>query len=143
MLLSLRLINLLFFSLCLCLDTLSQERIAVYPDTIGQRVRCEMMIEMPKAYVSGMLIMHKPSEGVVNASMVNEFGISLMDFCYEEKKEKIKFYSLTDKLNKWYIRKTLAKDLKQVLRAMQDGAHEYINSKRKIKYSFQPANETE
>lgn len=129
--------------LCSHVVALSQDNTVVYPDSIDQRVRYEMIIEMPKAYVSGLLIMHKPSEGQVNASIINEFGISLMDFSYDEKKGKVKFHSLTDKLNKWHIRKALGNDLKKVLKAMQGGTNEYLNTKRKIKYTFQLANETE
>jgi len=115
----------------------------VYPDSVNQRVRYEIVIEMPKAYLSGLMIMHKPSDGLVNASVINEFGISLMDFSYYEKKNKIKIRSITDKMNKWYIKRILSNDFKNILKSMREGSNEYLNSKRKIKYSFQLANETE
>lgn len=121
----------------------SQERIPIYPDSVDQRVRYEIAIEMPKVYLSGLMIMHKPSEGLVNASVINEFGISLMDFSYDEKKNKIKIRSITDKMNKWYIKRTLSTDFKNILKAMREGYNEYLNNKRKIKYSFQLANDTE
>ncbi|WP_290235323.1 hypothetical protein [Bacteroides acidifaciens] len=98
---------------------------------------------MPKAYPSGLMIMHKPSEGHVNASVINEFGISLIDLSYDEKKDKVKLHSITDKMNKWYIKRALSNDFKNILKAMREGSYEYLNTKRKIKYSFQPANETE
>lgn len=143
MLRSLRLVSLFLLFLASQFKGFSQDAVLLYPDSIDQRVRYEIMIEMPKAYVSGLLIMHKPSDGLVNASIVNEFGISLMDFSYNEDKEKVKFHSLTDKLNKWYIRKTLGNDLKKVLKSMKEGSTEYTNNKRKIKYSFHLANELE
>lgn len=140
---SLRLISSLLILLSCHLAAFSQENVVVYPDSVNQRVRYEIAIEMPKAYLSGLMIMHKPEEGQVDASVINEFGISLMDFSYDEKKNKIKIHSITDKLNKWYIKRTLSNDFKNILKAMQGGSKEYLNSKRKIKYSFQLANETE
>lgn len=143
MLRSLRLISLLLILLS-CHDfAFSQSPALAYPDSVGQRVRYEIIIEMPKAYLSGLMIMHKPSEGHVDSSVINEFGISLIDLSYDEKKDKVKIHSITDKMNKWYIKRTLSNDFKNILKAMHEGSHEYINTKRKIKYSFQPANETE
>lgn len=132
----LRLVSVLSLFLSVHADAFSQESGSLYPDSINGRVRYEIMIEMPKAYVSGVLIMHKPCEGCVNASIVNEFGISLMDFSYDEHKDKIRFHSLTGKLNKWYIRRTLGNDMKNVIKSMKSGTDEYINAKRKIKYTF-------
>ena len=139
----LRLVNLLLILLSWHGISFSQEEIPVYPDSIDQRIRYEIIIEMPKAYISGLMIMHKPSEGLVNASVINEFGISLMDFSYDEKKNKVKIHSITDKMNKWYIKRTLSNDFKNILKAIRGGSKEYLNSTRKIKYSFQLANETE
>lgn len=143
MLRCLRLISLLLILLSSHFAAFSQGNAVVYPDSVDQRVRYEIVIEMPKAYLSGLMIMHKSEEGRVDASVINEFGISLMDLSYDEKKDKIKIHSITDKLNKWYIKRTLSNDFKSILKAMQDGLNEYLNSKRKIKYSFQLANETE
>ncbi len=142
--LCLRLVSLLLVLLSWPGVSFSQKQIpVVYPDSIDQRVRYEIVIEMPKAYLSGLMIMHKPSEDRVNVSVINEFGISLLDFSYDEKKNNVKIHSITDKMNKWYIKRTLRNDFKNVLRAIRGGSKEYFNSKRKIKYSFQLANEAE
>ena len=139
----LRLVSLLLVLVSWPGFSFSQEQRPVYPDSIDQRVRYEIIIEMPKAYLSGLMIMHKPSEDRVNVSVINEFGISLVDFNYDEKKNKVKIQSITDKLNKWYIKRTLSNDFKSILKAIRDGSKEYLNSKHKIKYSFQLVNETE
>ena len=143
MLRSLRLISLLLILLSCHGFAFSQSPALAYPDSVGQRSRYEIIIEMPKAYLSGLMIMHKPSEGHVNASVINEFGISLIDLSYDEKKDKVKLHSITDKMNKWYIKRALSNDFKNILKAMREGSYEYLNTKRKIKYSFHPANETE
>lgn len=143
MLRSLRLISLLLILLSCHGFAFSQSPALAYPDSVGQRFRYEIIIEMPKAYLSGLMIMHKPSGGHVDASVINEFGISLIDLTYDEKKDKVKIHSITDKMNKWYIKRALSNDFKNILKAMREGSYEYLNTKRKIKYSFQPANETE
>lgn len=143
MLRSLKLISLLLIFLGCHELAFSENPVTVYPDSIGQRARYEIVIEMPKAYLSGLMIMHKPSEGHIDASVINEFGISLMDLSYDEKKDKVKIHSITDKMNKWYIKRVLSGDFKNIFKAMHQGSQEYLNKKRKIKYSFLPANETE
>ena len=143
MLRSLKLISLLLILMSCHNLGFSQNLDFAYPDSVGQRVRYEIIIEMPKAYLSGLMIMHKPTEEHIDASVINEFGISLMDLSYDEKKNKVKIHSVTNKMNKWYIKRVLSNDFKNIFKAMREGAHEYLNSKRKIKYSFQPANETE
>ncbi len=139
----LKLVSLLLILLSWHGVAFSQKLIPVYPDSVDQRVRYEIVIEMPKAYLSGLMIMHKPTEGLVNTSVINEFGISIMDFSYDEKKNKIKIHNVTDKMNKWYIKRTLSNDFKNILKSLREGSNEYLNSKRKIKYSFQLVNETE
>ena len=39
-------------------------------------------------------------------------------------------------LNKWYIKRVLKKDLKEVMHLMQNGENEYRNNKRKLYYQF-------
>lgn len=143
MLRSLKLISLSLILLSWYNLGFAQDSGLVYPDSVGQRIRHEIIIEMPKAYISGLMIMHKPTAGHVDASVINEFGISLMDLNYDEKKDKVKILNINDKMNKWYIKRVLSNDFKNIFKAMREGSNEYLNSKRKIKYSFQPANETE
>ena len=70
MLRSLRLISLLLILLSCHGFVFSQSPVLAYPDSVGQRSRYEIVIEMPKAYLSGLMIMHKPSEGHVDASVI-------------------------------------------------------------------------
>lgn len=137
----LKLINILLAVLAIGLNLNAIPPDTTYPDSVDSRLRYEMVIEMPKAYLSGLLIMHRPAEGIVNGSIINEFGLSLMDFRYDEVKDKVKIINLTEKLNKWYIRRTLRSDLKKVLNAMKAGAQQYTNTRRKINYTFRLSHE--
>lgn len=114
-----------------------------YPSEVGQRTRHQLIIEMPKAQVSGILIMAHVSPDTINASVVNEFGVSLMDFSYNSLKDKVKLHSVMKALDKWYIRRTLRNDLRQLLHAMRDGSTEYYDKRHKIRYLIQPYDETE
>lgn len=126
-------ISLLAILLCMMLNCVAS---SPYPANEGERVRYEFMIEMPKAYVSGILIMAKTDPDKVDASLVNEFGFSLMDFSYDEKKDKVKLVNVTKKLDKWYIKRTLRADLRHVMRTMREGDDRYVDKKHKITYSF-------
>ena len=59
-----------------------------------------------------------------------------MDFTYDIKKDKVKLMYVMNTLNKWYIKRVLKKDLKEVMHLMQNGENEYRNNKRKLYYQF-------
>lgn len=109
-------------------------------------------IEMQKGYVSGIMICAE-TEDNINGSMVNEFGISAIDFSYSKKKEKVKLINVGSFLNKWYIKQVLKNDINFALHILygipykkkhhyevtHDGENVTIfNTKRKIKYIFSP-----
>lgn len=116
-------------------------------------------IETSKAALSGFLIT-KESTASIAGSMINEFGISAIDFIYEREKNKLELKNVVGFLNKWYIRKVLKNDLLFCLHILYDipytKRHHYIversessvtiiNNKRHLKYSFSlqnPAAET-
>lgn len=112
-----------------------------YPDSIGDITRHEFIMEMPKAYVSGIMILRRIEPTQIRGSLVNEFGISLLDFSYDESKRKLKIESLMKQLDKWYVRRLLKKDIPRVLEAMHGNEEKYENSSCKLKYFFKPMNQ--
>ena len=56
-------------------------------------LRYSAYIELPRGYVSGMLVLHHEEE-TVKGSLFNEFGISAMDFAYRPQKDKVKLLSV-------------------------------------------------
>lgn len=119
-----------------------------------QLQRYSFQIETEKAFVSGLLLTNEDDENIVG-SMINEFGVSAIDFTYSKKKQKVKLLSVISFLNKWYIKMVLKNDIKFCLHILYDtpykSKHKYeivrigdtvsiINHKRKIKYSFTPLN---
>lgn len=122
-----------------------------------QLQRYSFQIETEKAFVSGLLLLNDNDNSIVG-SMINEFGVSALDFIYSKKKQKIKLLSVISFLNKWYIKMILKNDIKFCLHILYNtpykSKHNYkivhlddtiliINHKQKIKYSFTPLNVNE
>lgn len=106
-----------------------------YPMNDGDRVCYNVQIEFHESYLSGMCIM-KNQEGDIIASVVNEFGISLIDFTYSEKKDKVKIYRVIKPLNRWYIKRALKRGIKNMLKMMKLGGSKYIDKKNNLTYIF-------
>ena len=111
---------------------------SLLPQEEGQRVRFDAMIEMPKAYISGMCVLMF-DEGLIKGSIFNEFGITAIDFTYQPVKGKVKLVSVLPMLNKWYIKRTLKKDIKQLMKSLELGDTTYVNNRRHITYIFMPS----
>lgn len=114
--------------------------------------RYTFQIETPKASLSGILIT-KVQDNRIIGSLMNEFGVSAIDFSFNIEKDQSKLINVVSFLNKWYIKKTLNSDLKFCIRQIYHipwkKKHRYIveaaddsmtilNSRRKLKYVFSP-----
>ena len=113
-----------------------------FPSTQGEKAKYSAYIDMPQGYVSGVCVLF--NEGtVIRGSLFNEFGITALNFSYDIKKEKIKLYSVVKLMDKWYIKKILKKDLKQLMKCLQKGESVYQDEKYHITYSFSTLNTEE
>ncbi len=115
---------------------------SLLPQTAGSKVRFSAMVELPKAYLSGVCVMVN-DDGVLKGSFFNEFGISYMDFSYSVEKDKVKLHSVQSMMDKWYIRKALRHDLRMLIHQMEKGVGEYENKRRKMTYRFTPLTDDE
>ena len=106
-----------------------------FPSAEGERAKYAAYIEMPKAYVSGICVLLQ-EDGLIKGSLFNEFGITALDFTYNLQRDKIKLHSVMKMMDKWYIRKVLKKDLRQVMKTLKEGQTEYTNQRRHIVYRF-------
>lgn len=122
-----------------CVNARAQE--VTFPSD-SCNVTYSMQIEFKNAYISGICMLVKDGE-TIKSSVVNEFGVSLIDFIYDIKKDKIKLKYVMSTLNKWYIKRVLKKDLKSVLHIMQNGGNEFDNEKHKLYYRFNLITDTE
>lgn len=109
-------------------------------------------IETSNGFVSGILLVSEDDENI-NGSMINEFGVSAIDFSYSKIKQKVKLLSVISFLDKWYIKQVLKNDIKFCLHMLYDvpfkKKHNYevvhtvdsitiLNIKRHLKYTFSP-----
>lgn len=114
--------------------------------------RHTFQIETSKVFISGILLVSEDDEHI-NGSMINEFGVSAIDFSYSKKKQKVKLLNVISFLNKWYIKRVLKNDIRFCLHTLYDTPfdkkHSYevnhtvdsvtiINTKRHLKYTFSP-----
>ena len=113
-------------------------------------LRYTFRIDLKGASLSGLLLLHDEGE-TINGCMINEFGVSAMDFTYNKKKRKVKLLKIVKFLDKWYIRMTLKRDIGVCLRALvgradmegkgyaigrESDSLTVVNLKRDICYTF-------
>lgn len=124
----------------LLIEPLSIMAQLTYPANEGDKVRYNLQVEIRDSFLSGICIMVN-NDGIIASSIVNEFGISLMDFIYSEQKDKVKLCNMIKPLDRWYIKRLLKRSLRGMLKAMKSGDTEYIDEKNRIKYVFTLNNE--
>ena len=78
------------------------------PSAEGERQRYGIQIDFGKASVSGVCMMLM-EDGMIKGSIVNEFGVSFLDFTYSPAADRVQLVSVIAMLDKWYIRKRCAK----------------------------------
>ncbi len=94
-------------------------------------------ITLPRGYISGMMVL-KSEDETVKGCLFNEFGITALDFTYDRRKEKVKLHSVMKMMDRWYIRRVLRHDLREVLKRLEQGDTIYENTRYKITYKFTP-----
>lgn len=105
--------------------------------------RYSVRIDMGQSYIGGLCII-KGDESQLTASVVNEFGVSIVTFRYDLNKEKVKIVNCIRQLKKPFIRKVLKKDFKIILdeyMAHEDGKAlpvMHVNPKYNITYNLIP-----
>lgn len=105
--------------------------------------RYSVKIDMSKAYVGGIFII-KEDETSMNASIVNEFGVSILTFQYILDKDKIKIVNCIKQLRRPLIKKVLKKDFKIIMieymaqENTQRTPIQHVNLKHNITYNLIP-----
>lgn len=127
---------LLFISLLLSVLTSRLYAQTTFPAD-GESIRFTAYIEMEKGYVSGICILHRDGD-IIHGSLFNEFGITALDFTYRLEKKKVKLHTVMPMMNKWYIRKVLKKDLRQLMTGLQNGETTWKDERYHIEYQLTP-----
>lgn len=107
------------------------------PEKEGEKCRYAVQIDFKKAYISGIGILMM-QDGIINGTVFNEFGVSALSFTYYPEKGKVKLQHVFSKLNKWYIKKVLKRDLVQLIKLLQNDQTTYRDERFDITYNFSP-----
>lgn len=108
-----------------------------FPQNDGDKARYAVQIDFKQAYISGVGILACQEEKIVG-SVFNEFGVSALAFSYHPQKDKVKIISVIHQLNKWYIKRILKKDIRNLIAVLKDGGTSYKDEKYHITYTFTP-----
>ena len=92
-----RLISLLLLVLPL---TVSAQHAFTLP--LGETVKMSLVIDTPKASISGICLMQREEQKVVG-TVVNELGIKALDFEVDANARKVKLLNTITFLNEWYL----------------------------------------
>lgn len=100
-------------------------------DNVEQK-QFSMGIQARGNNISGIAIMEPSDDGGTVGTIVNEFGVKVLDFTYAGGKTTI--MNVIAPLNKWYIRKVLRKDVGLILQHLGHAAEgtEPLGSKRTV-----------
>ena len=99
-------------------------------------------ITFNKGYITGLCLLNTEND-TTYGTIMNEFGIKVFDFVYREPSKKIKLLHLMPMLNKWYIKRVLKKDMRNIIpHLLESAAYEYRNEKYNIHYLFTPLVQT-
>lgn len=131
----------------------ASSREVFFPDDEGERREYAVALGFGEARLSGICVV-KCMEGEVVGSLLNEFGIRAFDFRYDPKRGRVRLSNLTAFLDRWYIRRTLRRDLALLLqcgavsgervvrgrsiRLCEDGSLELNHMRRALSYRFTP-----
>lgn len=103
----------------------------------SSRLTFTALIETPKASISGICLIVQDSDSIKGA-IVNEFGITALDFVYARKDDKVRLVSAAPMLDKWYMRPVITSDIRMLLHALREGKLSYEDEKYHIKYTLSP-----
>lgn len=109
-----------------------------YPSNKGEKVRYAAVIETPKAYLSGICILYHDENDEIKGSFFNEFGISAIDFSFFENKDKVKLHHVVKMMDKWYIKKVLRRDIRELIHQLKLGNECYKDERYHLNYRFKP-----
>lgn len=113
-----------------------------YPDKAGREVQCGISIVSPKFNLSGICMLVNDSD-TIKGAVLNEFGVTFIDFVYRPETDKVELSHVYAKLDKWYIRDVMAADVKSLLKAFRQGSTGYRDEKYNITFNLTPLSNIE
>lgn len=100
-----------------------------FPKDEAQRAEYAVTMDFGRMHLSGICVM-KRIGGELVGTLMNEFGVRAFDFRYDPHRGTLKLSNLLALLDRWYIRKTLRRDLQLLLRYGDGGVPRTIRGRR-------------
>ena len=121
------------------------------------RQQYSVQISARGAELTGICIIKTDSTGASRGAIVNEFGIHAMDFTLSADRRKVKLQNVMPQMDRWYIRRVVRADLRQLFGATAcgalkgrrtltqyaDGTLILTNARFNLKYCFKKIDDTE
>ena len=96
-----------------------------------------MQIDFGRGYAGGICVM-KWDGTCVNASMFNEFGVSVLVYSYEPAKGKVRILKGAGPLGRGKTKRVLKRDLSVIMSELDNKDYIYIDPQTGITYKFRP-----
>jgi len=130
----------LLVSLMMCIGLQSacaQQDSLRYPANDGDRMTCSVFIKSQRGDISGVCVLLNEA-GSIKGAIVNEFGVTALDFTYNPDKDKVELNHVIAMLDKWYVRGVLREDIRQLLGQLRQGRDQYVDERYHITYQLVP-----
>lgn len=124
-----------------------------FPEEEGESRQYAVLLQFGKVSLTGICIM-KHVDGVIAGTMINEFGIRAFDFSFDREDNRVKLSNIIGFLDRWYIRKTIRRDMtlllgygndelpvevrRHIIEQREDQSIVMTNSEGNITYRFTP-----
>ncbi|MDE7386341.1 MAG: hypothetical protein K2N28_04310 [Muribaculaceae bacterium] len=82
--------------------------------------RYDFTMSSPQGDVTGLLVARLADDGDVNASVINPFGFSAIDFSYNAARNKVKLNYVVSFLDSWRVKYVLKRDLTVLMALLTD-----------------------
>ncbi len=100
-----------------------------FPTAEGRRAEYAVTMDFGRAHLTGICVM-KCIDGTIVGTLMNEFGIRAFDFRCDGSYGGTELSNLTGPLDRWYIRRTLRRDLRLLLQHADNGTPQRIRGRR-------------
>lgn len=123
-------------SLLLCLLMLCCTALAQLPPE-GSTGEYKAEIYIRGTYISGIAVL-SCSNDTVTGCIFNEFGVSVVSFQYYGVRQKVRILDIQKRMDRWYIRHVLRRNILLLMKEMENGRNEYYDRKYRIILKFTP-----
>ena len=118
-------------------NVLDADPYVISPET-DQRMEYALRLTLPKAEVTGVLVVKQTDDGELRCAIMNEFGVSALHFSVTADRRKVTLVNVSALFDKWYVRRVVRNDLRILFQAR----HSMLGRERKRRLVLMPDSRT-